>query len=229
MESFLFILIYYALRYLRSSILRDMDAASFIDQCYDVYSLYEGRIIVGQHKGSIIQTGKFVWTHPVLGREFKISFSNPPLDKLISVLLRQLKNYYRDARILSSLLHNDETPPSPSSIPRRNPKRMRTSTAASQGGDKADTEGQVALRSAPGPSQVQNGPPAPQPVRVQAPTHKEVIKRFLEAMHSRTWVDQPVIPDRVASANYKSPFHIVPVVAPGNVLSDSELRKHMLL
>ncbi len=40
MESFLFILIYYAVRYLTSTIARDMDAASFIDQCYDVYSLW---------------------------------------------------------------------------------------------------------------------------------------------------------------------------------------------
>lgn len=238
MESFLFILIHYAVRYLSSTIARDMDAASFIDQCYDVYSLWHDRIIVGQYKGMIINTGRLIFNHPVLGQEFNILFRNPPLDKLIWGLLRYLKDYYRDARILSSLADGDlpDAPPSPTPAAKR-----RKTSAADQEDDKPEAERQA------GPSEEKptlalslpllSGrrmppppppPPTPSPVIPQPPDHTEVMKRFLEAMESSAWAHQPAIPDRIASARYKSPYKIVPVVPPGNVLSESELEKHLL-
>ncbi|TBU36902.1 hypothetical protein BD309DRAFT_877454, partial [Dichomitus squalens] len=54
LESFILIIIYYATRYLESNILHDTDVASFLDECFDCYTIDGDAILCGERKLSIV-------------------------------------------------------------------------------------------------------------------------------------------------------------------------------
>ncbi|TBU38879.1 hypothetical protein BD309DRAFT_929911 [Dichomitus squalens] len=94
LESLLHVLIYYAIRYLHSSITPDDEVAKFLDATYDSYVVHDGAVHCGERKGSIVaDLGKLVLWQPKQSRNVAIVF-NSPMDMLISRLLRSFKARY---------------------------------------------------------------------------------------------------------------------------------------
>ncbi|PIL32464.1 hypothetical protein GSI_05166 [Ganoderma sinense ZZ0214-1] len=54
LESLLLILIYYAVRYLQSTIAHNDDVATFLDECFDCYTINSGLVLCGGRKSSIV-------------------------------------------------------------------------------------------------------------------------------------------------------------------------------
>ncbi|KAM5541548.1 hypothetical protein V8D89_004738 [Ganoderma adspersum] len=59
LESLLFILIYYAIRYVQSSIAYNSDVATFLDECFNCYTINEGLVLCGERKSWIISLHAF--------------------------------------------------------------------------------------------------------------------------------------------------------------------------
>lgn len=93
LESFVLILIYYATRYLESNILFGSDVASFIDECFDCYTIESNVIVCGERKASIVVgDGKLLRSrHSAL---VPISFCRP-LDTLLGHSLVRFKALYK--------------------------------------------------------------------------------------------------------------------------------------
>ena len=226
LESFLFVLIYYAVRYLDSTLDDDYQVASFIDQSFDCYSVYRNRIIVGQQKATLIRSGKLV--HNFFGN-VDVSFRNPPLDSLINHLLSSFKDYYSEAKLFPGLHSTPavavlERPSSPTPPPKKI-ARFLEATASSirryltNGGSLQGGTGDKAPQSSSdnaAQSQVWRR-------KIVIPSHRGMIKRFLEAINHPSWVSQPSVGDRVQSANYTSNVILLHMVGAETVRPGAKL------
>ncbi|EJF60928.1 hypothetical protein DICSQDRAFT_170784 [Dichomitus squalens LYAD-421 SS1] len=228
LESFLYVLIYYAVRYLESN-LCDYDVASFIDQAFDCYSVYQEKIIVGQHKAILLRLGKLVYSSFDV---IDISFDNPPLDSLISELLSWFQVYYSEAKLLPTTpsIHKAtarECPGSPTPPPKKVAKRLEPasssirshithgnnrSRAATAGGDQPPQS-----RSDESPLE------RPPPRKITIPSHRGMIWRFLQVNDDPSWVSQPPVGDRVQSANYTSNVTLLDTIEAATVRPGAKL------
>ena len=78
LESFFHILIYYAARYLKSSLRTDEDAAHFLEKCYDCFTVTGERIICGSQKWALFKPGAvdIVFDHPEYTETHPVKFAS---------------------------------------------------------------------------------------------------------------------------------------------------------
>ncbi|KAI1782440.1 hypothetical protein LXA43DRAFT_977568 [Ganoderma leucocontextum] len=88
LESFFHVLLYYALRYIKSANCSGESIANFLDQYFDLYGYEDGTYICGALKRSMIKEGKIC-----VGSDTYIRFDNP-LDDLFVQLLSWFKARY---------------------------------------------------------------------------------------------------------------------------------------
>ncbi|KAI1788204.1 hypothetical protein LXA43DRAFT_895063 [Ganoderma leucocontextum] len=88
LESFFHVLLYYALRYVKSANCNGESIANFLDQYFDLYGYEDGIYICGALKRSTIELGKIR-----VGSSTHIRFDNP-LDDLFAQLLSWFKARY---------------------------------------------------------------------------------------------------------------------------------------
>ncbi|KAI1786104.1 hypothetical protein LXA43DRAFT_1099549 [Ganoderma leucocontextum] len=117
LESILLILIYYAIRYLTSSIHHPDSIATFLDECFDCFALDGGVIKCGQRKAMVMNNGSLAYYVPRDGL-VPITFKGSPLDHLISELLKRFAAHYKVTKYDAwhKALHTEEredTPPPP--------------------------------------------------------------------------------------------------------------------
>lgn len=116
LESLLFILIYYAIRYVQSSIAYDNDVATFLDECFDCYTINEDLVLCGERKS---------WVVCVMGQLVRNSHTLDPirfcfcLDMIIAQALSRFRALYKVRRFDD---WEDKNPP-PSLPPSPTPQR----------------------------------------------------------------------------------------------------------
>ncbi|KAI0808264.1 hypothetical protein C8Q74DRAFT_1434838 [Fomes fomentarius] len=76
-ESFAYVILYYAVRYLRSNC-DDLTVASFINDFFDTFGIENGTYICGSKKESAVESGKVK-----ISRKTELSFDSP-MDKMLS-------------------------------------------------------------------------------------------------------------------------------------------------
>ncbi|TBU26889.1 hypothetical protein BD311DRAFT_798067 [Dichomitus squalens] len=209
LESFLLILIYYAVRYLQSNLDDPVDVATFLHKAYDCYRHYKKRIIVGMLKVEIMHNqGRLVYTHPAYPDGFNIVFDDPALDGLIADFISPFNSYYK--KCYKSLFDALDGKPlqrsplvregSPSPPPRKATKLDMPSSA-------------VVLPPRKATDNVQTAP------RI---THPIVLEFFNKALGS-SWHYQPSVGDRIALLDCESLFDTEPIVLPGGVRPGQEV------
>ncbi|KAI0707489.1 hypothetical protein C8T65DRAFT_740413 [Cerioporus squamosus] len=124
MESFFYILLYFAVRYLRSPC-SDHTVANFLDRFFDQYSFADGRWVCGSKKLNTIATGNLSMAYTV-----PLTFDgNLNMDRVIGTLLSWFKAHHavwrhrlcqqeleRSGSVAASR-HDESTPPSVSPFP----------------------------------------------------------------------------------------------------------------
>ena len=94
LESLLLVLIYYAVRYLSSSIKDNRHVADFLDECFDYYTLDNGKFLCGERKMGIVkERGELVHYLPGNGH-IRVLFKSP-LDSLLSTVLGWFRAHYK--------------------------------------------------------------------------------------------------------------------------------------
>ena len=99
LESIFLVLVYYSVRYLKSSISDRECVATFLDEVFDCFTVHDGKIKCGQRKHNLMRDGVLEYYLPDKGLE-KIVFnpSGSPLDHLISEILMRLSANYKVMR-----------------------------------------------------------------------------------------------------------------------------------
>ncbi|TBU26895.1 hypothetical protein BD311DRAFT_666620 [Dichomitus squalens] len=98
LESFFHILVYYAVRYLKSNLLTDDDAAHFLEKCYDCFTVHDNRIICGVQKLAIVmqKTGEgLIFDHPMYSFTLPITFASKGLNVIIKRILLCISARYK--------------------------------------------------------------------------------------------------------------------------------------
>ncbi|KAI0739873.1 hypothetical protein C8Q80DRAFT_1200724 [Daedaleopsis nitida] len=85
LEAFFYVLLYYAIRYLRSNY-HDVTIANFLDEFFDCYNIMDGKYTCGSAKLMAIQSGQLF-----AGKELKFT---GPMDELVKTLLRWFSANY---------------------------------------------------------------------------------------------------------------------------------------
>ncbi len=94
LESLVLVLIYYAVRYLSSSIIEDRLVAVFLERCFDSYTIGNGKILCGERKTDVMRDcGEVVYYLPGKGRT-RVFFKSP-LDELLSTVLGWFRLHYK--------------------------------------------------------------------------------------------------------------------------------------
>ncbi|KAI0631771.1 hypothetical protein C8Q77DRAFT_158845 [Trametes polyzona] len=89
LESFFHVLLYYAIRYLKSNCI---DVGIFIEDYFDSHAFENGKCFCGQAKRQVVREGRGL---VVGGKDrVKLKFASPPLDKLIDTLLIRIHAHY---------------------------------------------------------------------------------------------------------------------------------------
>ncbi|TBU40879.1 hypothetical protein BD309DRAFT_899117, partial [Dichomitus squalens] len=98
LESFFHILVYYAVRYLKSTLLTDDDAAHFLEKCYDCFTVHNNRIICGAQKWAIVMqktAGGLFFDHPMYNSTLPITFASKGLDVIVHRFLLCISARYK--------------------------------------------------------------------------------------------------------------------------------------
>ena len=94
LESMLHVLIYHAVRYLRSDIPDNDEVARWLEATYDAYFVHGKEILCGERKGLIVaKLGRLVRWQPRLSDYVSVVFKSP-LDTLIYEILQSFKAHY---------------------------------------------------------------------------------------------------------------------------------------
>lgn len=94
LESLVLVLIYYAARYLTSSIQDGHLVALFLEQCFDCYTIGDGKILCGERKLDIMKDDRgVVYCLPGKGRT-RVFFESP-LDGLLNTVLGWFRFHYK--------------------------------------------------------------------------------------------------------------------------------------
>nr|VWO95670.1 Uncharacterized protein [Ganoderma boninense] len=113
LESLLLILIYYAVRYLQSTIAHNADVATFLDQCFDCYTINSDLVLCGERKSNIVSgKGQLL---PSSDSTCPISFAFS-LDRFIAQALTRFCALYKTQRYddwLEDATSGYSPPPSP--------------------------------------------------------------------------------------------------------------------
>ncbi|KAI1781859.1 hypothetical protein LXA43DRAFT_1105197 [Ganoderma leucocontextum] len=108
LESLLLILIYYAIRYVQSSISHNADVATFLDECFDCYSMNSGLVLCGERKSWVVSvTGQLLRNSDALS-PINFCFS---LDRVIAQALTRFCALYKVRRY--DEWETENPPPSP--------------------------------------------------------------------------------------------------------------------
>ncbi len=93
LESLLLVLMYYAVRYLESNIAENLSVATFLEDCFDKYTVGGGRVLCGERKTTVMKTGQLVYFQP--GEGLTVLEFDSPLDTLLSTVLRWFSFHYK--------------------------------------------------------------------------------------------------------------------------------------
>ncbi len=94
LESMVLVLIYYAVRYLSSSIKENRHVAAFLEECFDMYSLGSAKVLCGERKTIVVkERGQLVHYLPGAGQT-RVLFRSP-LDRLLSIVLGWFRLRYK--------------------------------------------------------------------------------------------------------------------------------------
>ncbi|KAI1781851.1 hypothetical protein LXA43DRAFT_593736 [Ganoderma leucocontextum] len=94
LESIFLILVYYCIRYSMSSIPSREAVAGLLDECFDCFTLQDGKLMCGERKDALMREGKFSYYRPQFGLQ-RITFNGSPLDHLISESLKRFSAKYK--------------------------------------------------------------------------------------------------------------------------------------
>ena len=220
LESFLLVLIYYAVRYLNSSIRSGHAVATFLDECFDCYTVNTSKkeIHCGERKYAVIKEhGQLLHYCPDQRGRAQILFSSP-MDRLLSELLQSFYCYYsvvhydqwrRENPLLARLMDSEQSPapslgissPPTSSSNLRLPLLPQSPVSHSSNDYGAETHPLIV----PAPTEAQK-----QASRRVA-THSWMLAALLAASKSRAWAeeDRHVTGDRVPK-NWRSTHDPIP-------------------
>ncbi|EJF56419.1 hypothetical protein DICSQDRAFT_183836 [Dichomitus squalens LYAD-421 SS1] len=98
LESFFHIVVYYAVRYLKSTITADDEAAHFLEQCYDCFCVHGETIICGTRKWSMVtqkDTESVLFDHPLYGGTRPIKFASKGLNRFIKTIFACISARYK--------------------------------------------------------------------------------------------------------------------------------------
>ena len=110
LESLLLILIYYAVRYIQSTIDHNADVATFLDECFDCYTINSDLVLCGERKSAIVSgAGQLLPNSDAL---CPISFSFS-LDRIIAQALTRFRCLYKTRRYDNWDASDYNPPPSP--------------------------------------------------------------------------------------------------------------------
>ncbi|PIL32483.1 hypothetical protein GSI_05186 [Ganoderma sinense ZZ0214-1] len=118
LESIFLILVYYSIRYLKSSISDREAVAAFLDEVFDCFTVKDGKIKCGQRKYTVMRHGKLEYYNPNQGLE-RVMFSRngSPLDHLIAEILMRFSANYKamkyDSWAADKSRKSAEAPPPP--------------------------------------------------------------------------------------------------------------------
>ncbi|TBU40238.1 hypothetical protein BD309DRAFT_927506 [Dichomitus squalens] len=93
LESLIYVLIYYAVRYLRSSLVSREDVARFLDDTYDAYSIQRGELFCGERKVRMVTNGTLS-VYNARNASYDPIVFNSPMDKLINPILKGFRARY---------------------------------------------------------------------------------------------------------------------------------------
>ncbi len=93
LESLIMVLIYYAVRYLSSNIEANRHVATFLEQCFDSYTIGSRKVLCSERKMDIVKGGDLFYYLPGTGRASVVFDS--PLDKLLGTILRWFSVHYK--------------------------------------------------------------------------------------------------------------------------------------
>ncbi|KAI1786097.1 hypothetical protein LXA43DRAFT_79682 [Ganoderma leucocontextum] len=94
LESIFLILVYYSIRYLKSSIPDREAVATFLDEVFDCFTVKNGAVKCGQRKHTLMGNGQLEYYLPQHGLQ-KVTFNGSPLDYLISESLTRFSANYK--------------------------------------------------------------------------------------------------------------------------------------
>ncbi|PIL32476.1 hypothetical protein GSI_05179 [Ganoderma sinense ZZ0214-1] len=100
LESFFHILVYYAVRYLKSSLLTDDDAAHFLEACFDCFAVHNKKVTCGSQKLYLVKYGEpsdpdIVFIHPMYMGDLPITFGSEALNILVAAMIPCLRARYK--------------------------------------------------------------------------------------------------------------------------------------
>ena len=101
LESFFHILVYYAVRYLKSNLSTDEEAAQFLEKCYDCFVVCRETIMCGTQKSTIVGGDKIpaiVFNHPLYRESRPIKFANKKLNTVVTEFIICLRARYKDLK-----------------------------------------------------------------------------------------------------------------------------------
>ena len=93
LESIILVLMYYAIRYLSSSIGDNRNVALHLERCFDSYTVDDCKVLCSERKTEIVTGGSLFYYLPGVGPR-KLVFSSP-LDQLLGTALGWLSSHYK--------------------------------------------------------------------------------------------------------------------------------------
>ncbi len=95
LESLLLVLIYYAIRYVQSSVDHNADVATFLDECFDCYTINSGLILCGERRSTIVSGAGQLLRNSDEMSLISFCFS---LDRVIAQALTRFRALYKVRR-----------------------------------------------------------------------------------------------------------------------------------
>ena len=213
LESFFHILIYYAARYLKSSLRTDEDAAHFLEKCYDCFTVTGERIICGSQKWALFKPGAvdIVFDHPEYTETHPVKFASEGLNDVISEMLSCFQARYKIFVWERWLAKHPNHPSNPQRRDRFQtpppPKRRRIDSngkASDTGSGDDEGEDEPITERIPDPPTAND-----RELAANLTDHQFMVDQFSYATrNNRRWKGADKLPDRVLP-NYKCHYPLL--------------------
>ncbi|PIL32491.1 hypothetical protein GSI_05194 [Ganoderma sinense ZZ0214-1] len=93
LESMVLVLIYHAIRYLSSSIEKNLVVANHLESCFDSYTVGGCKVLCSERKTETVKGGSLFYYLPGIGRRNLVFGS--PLDELLGTILAWFSSHYK--------------------------------------------------------------------------------------------------------------------------------------
>ena len=179
LESFFHVLLYYALRYVKSANASGLAIANFLEAYYDVYGFEDGAYVCGAQKRLTIEMGRIQ-----VSSGTDLHFDNP-LDDLFANLLSWFK-----ARYIVLAYDGQESDSTANQQPPASAADLSQPPAATRRNYAQDTfAAQLAAPAPPSASARLQAPTAERELAKRLDTHDQMLQLFLKAM-GEVWPPQ---------------------------------------